>query len=188
MNRLKGLRVLFLALIVVAGVMATMSSAAMAEPFFKPSNEGMRWSGELTLLKNFGSEVKCKFPESYHSETSLYSFSLWQLVEPSDYLTCSNGTRLAWAPAGLPYYSEGKYSLHFGDRLNNWGAHESPYGLYEGLNAEVPWTNGTGSAPSTITFSKTIIGVTETGAALIRAAGTLTVTTEKGGNIYIAGS
>jgi hypothetical protein len=188
LNRLKGPRVLVIALVLAAGFMATTSSLAMAEPYFKPYNEGMRWSGELSLTKNYGSEVTCKFPEAYEGEAALHSYQLTILGYSPYYLTCSNGTHLAWEPAGHPVYWEGKYSITFADALDWWGPHESPYGPYMGEAGEVAWTNPVLNSPGSIHFSKNVIGRVEATGELIRAFGTLTVTTNSGLRMWIGGS
>ena len=168
-------RALAIALSVIGVMMSVGVSSALAsvEARFSPNNEGMIWSGTLTLNKDGGSPKTCTFPGGFF-ETNAGGGFLTGLA--GQHMKCSGSTELWWGPYGWASYGTSYYLEIIGDELNASGPHPSPYGGWLGGEIpNLPWTNGSKSTPSTVTFNKTYIG--SVGASKITATGTLNATT-----------
>jgi hypothetical protein len=188
LRQLKKLRRAAAVSLTAAGlVMAFATGSAMAEEegIFSPANQGVKWSGSITIYKDGGSAKVCTFPNSPGSiEENFFILGLtpWNGL----ILSCTGGTTMRWAPQGVGWFNQ-NYYLEFEDRLDIWGYHTSPYGgnWFSGTFVEVPFTNGSGLTPSKIVFNKTYIGLTDTGAQLT-VSGNVNVTTNSGGLLTLS--
>lgn len=159
---------------------AVAPASAAVEAKWSPQNAGIKWYGSLAVHDSSGHETTCSQPAAIFG--GLVSGSYFEAPTSGEgyRLNCANGKHMTWAPEGNAWFGT-SYSLTFVDRLSNLGFHEGPFGEWGGeLTEGVPFTNGSGSTASKLTFSNTRIGV-ESGGGSVYATGTLEVKTNSGG-------
>jgi len=161
------------AVLCIAAAIVPASAMAETAVFSGP----MKWSGSLKIFLNGGSEKTCTIPSANSAGTSGSTFAFSQMK-----LSCTGSTALEWWPIGEAYFESG-YHLRVND-FQEAHFYNSPYGLYVRRTFQVPWTNGSGSTQSTITFNKTEIGEANFGP--ITATGTVTATTTTGGLLTLS--
>jgi hypothetical protein len=197
--RFTRLRWLPAAAVTAVALLAITASSAFAAPNWNTTASGIKWNGSLTVTVNGGSAKTCSFDTmqggSKVSNPAFYE--LWGKGLSADSgvlaMACVGGGYLTWQPYGNVTYNSG-YKLSINDFGNLQGvARTSPWGTWTsqaGITRVVPFANGSATTNSSITFNNTQIGVSVSpvyGYA-IRATGTLTVTTNTGGRLFVTGT
>lgn len=172
---------------VIGSLMAVGAAPAMASPHWSSTSEGIRVSGTVTASTDslsYGSET-CTTPSVSAQRSSMWStFAIIEGGGTYLNLTCSESTR----PLQIVFLLNGLQTTSV--RVENlesvlqspWEAH------YHGSASTADWVNGSGSSPSTMTFSNDQIGYIPSGGGFnpsVYLNGTLNVTTASGGLLTI---
>lgn len=149
------------------------SAASAAEPAVWSPQQSMRQSGALEFRYYGGSPVTCQIKAEGAVSGGLFNAPF---LTPSP---CSNGKSIIFTLFQAGQKEGTKYSVIVGGSpyttTDPWG------GAWQQQQFSVPFTNGSGTKMSTLTFSKTNVGA----GGAITATGTLTATTLAGGLITL---
>jgi hypothetical protein len=181
---------LFAGLASVAAILAITATSALASTVpasWSQLKAGEAQTGEIgapapiTIYKAGASPTSCsqaKYQNGFAwNEGSAIFAPIYELV-----FKCPENKYfdLAVALESGAYSSEAGYTFTVENGTASFG---SPWGAYAGngaLTKGVSFTNGSGSAPSSITLTKDDLGALYSGGAHISVSGTFTVTLEKG--------
>jgi hypothetical protein len=181
---------MLLSLLVVSAFGAISASSALATPHWSDGAHGIKLSGSLTV-KNPVKPTKTCTP-SYQMTFSGNSEMMWLASSNSAgklnlIYSCTYGGVLEIMTQLRPL-STTSVSMGF-DPAMGWGSEKGeqfhPWGAYYKQRASTvgDFTNGSGSTPSTLTFSEDLVSSSSSFAVSI--SGTLTVTTSTGGLLTI---
>jgi hypothetical protein len=178
---------------VVGSLLAISATPAMAAVHWSDTTKGMRVSGTLTVAKEGIATTKtCTISSVSSEESTLYPNSFYVHYKGSwtreIWLPCSGGGTLGFLfEGGAEAAPGGGYQLRFAGECcfsSPWSGEAQFWQGGEFVSGEAnfvgKFTNGSGTTPSKVTFSKTQIGVDLT-PARIWATGSLNVTNASGG-------
>jgi hypothetical protein len=181
------LRSLIISALGITALMALGASPAFAtvSAHWNVSPTSAHWKGAVTLEAEGGSSVTCSNVdmrvETFNKSNQGYAKLTALGGEPLT-IACPNSTIFELCSEGDALFTGTQYHLNISSLVSGFFL-ESPLGGYAPSPVE-HWigvvTNGSGSTPSKITFSKEEIGKLENGSRLF-ISGTLNLTTATGG-------
>jgi len=164
-------RVLLPLAAVVAALLAVNVASASAEVHWSNETQGIKASGTLTLYSN-GIE-----PKTCTANSTSYEFGPgWAWFREYLPLNCTGAGPLQM------FFLATTPSTSSVELLSSSAQYQSPFGAYVGETMVVPFTNGSGTTASKITFNKTKLGVVVSSCCkTLTLSGSLKVTTSSGG-------
>lgn len=187
-SSIKRARVLVAMAVSACAILALSAATASAAPVpaWWTNPGAVKFSGTINLKLNGANEKSCT-PQVANGGSALnaeeggvkqgaltlHSTNALGLEIMTEF-NCTGGTHLQAYIAGETNYESG-YFYNTEAAAFGW---TSPYGAWNQNAWKIPWTNGSGSTQSTLTFSNTKIGASNSGT--ITATGTLTVSRSSG--------
>jgi hypothetical protein len=175
-----------LATLAISALLASAASATIvAAKFSGPAFTKLTTSG-LTLKLN-GAEPKTCTASALEGYVERNFYEVSNEVGGETRFGCPFPSELTMAWAGEAFYDTvaNRYFL----RIKSYNVSlMSPYGAYmqEPGTTGGTWVNGSGSTPSTLTFSNETLGRTLSGSKKITEEGTFTITTSTGGLVTLS--
>lgn len=187
-NRFRTARLLLAAVaaVMALGALAASASASVVPAYFSGSSFKVTAPSGITL-KRSGTEPKVCTPTwTITGSAQLNGFTFGNVQGGETKFTCPSGTSFTIGFVGEARYDTvtGQYSLYVNydpgySLVSPWGSY------YENSAFSGAWVNGSGSTPSTLTYTNAVVGHTTAGAP-ISIEGTLNVTTSTGGLLTLS--